>query len=77
MWSTGVIACLVAGACAKADEPKAPPPASDSSSAGTPITVDASNVDDAAGAARALPMPQKFPRVVWDAAAASRDAAAP
>ena len=72
----GVLLALLGAACAKSDEPRAPaPPASKVSSAVTP---DDGGVEvDAAGALRALPMPQAFPRVVWDAAAAdaSRDAA--
>lgn len=70
----GAALALAVGACAKADEPKTPPPAASSQATG--IAADAAEVD-ASGALRALPMPQQFPRVVLDAATfdASRDGA--
>jgi hypothetical protein len=70
----GIALAAATVACAKADEPKSPPPAP--SSQATAITSEAGEAD-AAGALRALPMPQQFPRVMLDAATfdASRDAA--
>lgn len=72
--AVGAALALAVGACAKADEPKTPPPAASSQATG--IGSDAAEVD-ASGALRALPMPQQFPRVVLDAATfdASRDGA--
>jgi len=61
----GLALALVSGACAKADEPKAPPPAASSQAAG--VASETGSVD-AAGALRALPIPQQFPRVNLDAA---------
>ncbi len=67
-FALGVALAVFAAGCAKADEPKAPPPASSGASA---ITADAAPDDvDASGVLRALPMPQKYPHVVWDAAGA-------
>jgi hypothetical protein len=72
------VAASAAAACARADEPRAPAPAASGVGLGS-RDADLGAVDggsDAEGALRALPMPQHFPRFVWDAAGAdaSRDA---
>lgn len=61
----GIALALTIEACAKSDEPKSPPPVT--SSRATAVGSDAEEVD-AAGALRALPIPQQFPRVTLDAA---------
>jgi hypothetical protein len=79
---------LVIVACARAPEPRTNAttdsnlePGADASGA-TPATprVDPSSDASAGGDARVpvpgLPMPQQFPRFVWDAAGAPRDGAA-
>ena len=72
----GVAVAFGIVACAKTDDPKAPAAAVTATSVanvtGEPDcgldAVDAVDAVDAQGALRALPMPQQFPRYVWDAA---------
>ena len=64
---------LILGGCAKVDEPRAPP--AEASGGSSSLVADGGNEADSSGAVRALPMPQKYPHVVWDAGAAARDAA--
>jgi hypothetical protein len=64
----GVLLCAGACACAKAPDASTPPKASTETSA--PASVDAGVSGDASARFPGLPMPQQYPRLVWDAAAA-------
>jgi len=66
-----VLGCALACACAKAPDANANPKASAETT--VPASVDAGASADS-GRPFGLPMPQQYPRFVWDAAAA--DAAA-
>ena len=74
-----VAAALAIVACARAPEPRTNA-STDSSSAETLVdaSLDATADGNPGGDARVpgLPMPQQFPRFVWDAAGVPRDAAA-
>jgi hypothetical protein len=71
---------LVAVACARAPEPRTNAPTDANLEPVPEASVDPSSDAAADGDARVkvpgLPMPQQFPRFVWDAAGAPRDAAA-
>jgi hypothetical protein len=73
---------LIIVACARAPEPRTNATTDSNLEPGADASIDASARGDtsARGDARVpfpgLPMPQQFPRFVWDAAGAPRDAAA-
>jgi len=71
--TVGLVLAAAVLACAKADDPKVHAPAASEAAV---VGADGGELD-AAGALRALPMPQQFPRITLDAATfdASRDAA--
>lgn len=67
---------LVIVACARAPEPRTNATTDSNLEPGADASSDASAGGDARVKVPGLPMPQQFPRFVWDAAGAPRDAAA-